>query len=180
MRRPKTPGIQRRIPSTATGLCSPVFLCQRESLPYCFGSRLYRDGHLIDVRLSDTRDLTAAETFCRFAWTVIGVTPEHITIDRDDAYPRAIRSVFGDQVIHRTNRYLNDHLEQDHRGIKQRYRSMGGFKADTTAVHFCGPFDEVRSLLRPQSCRNQPLSLAQRRDIHQVRFIQLMELMAAA
>jgi putative transposase len=145
---------------------------------------LYRainqDGHLIDVRLSDTRDLTAAETFFRSAWTVTGVTPEHITTDGHDAYPRAIRRVFGDQVSHRTNRYLNNHLEQDHRGIKQRYRSMGGFKADTTAVHFCGLFDKVRSFLRPQSCRNQPLSLAQRRDIHQARFTQLMRLMAAA
>jgi putative transposase len=139
-----------------------------------------RDGHLIDVRLSDTRDLTAAETFCRFAWTVIGVTPERITTDGHDAYPRAIRNVFGDQVIHRTNRYLNNHLEQDHRGMKHRYRSMGGSKADATAVHFCGLFDEVRSFLRPQSGRTQPRSLARRRDIHQARFIELMELMAAA
>jgi putative transposase len=29
-----------------------------------------RDGHLIDVRLSDTRDLAAAEAFFRSAWTV--------------------------------------------------------------------------------------------------------------
>jgi transposase-like protein len=139
-----------------------------------------RDGNLIDVRLSDTRDLSAAETFFRAAWTVIGVTPERITTDGHDAYPRARRNVFGDQVIHRTNRYLNNHLEQDHRGINQRYRSMGGLKADTTAGSFCGLFDEIRSFLRSQSGRNQPLSLAQRRDIHQARFIQLMKLMAAA
>jgi len=49
-----------------------------------------RAGHLIDVRLSDTRDLTAAETFFRSAWTVIGVTPERITTDEHGAYPRAI------------------------------------------------------------------------------------------
>jgi transposase-like protein len=132
------------------------------------------------MRLSGTRDLTAAETFFHSAWTVIGVTPERITNDGHDAYPRAIRNVFGDQMIHRTDRYVNNHLEQDHRGSRQRYRSMGGFKADATAVYFCGLFDEICSFLRSQSGRNQPLSLAQRRDIHQARFIQLMELMAAA
>jgi hypothetical protein len=34
-----------------------------------------RDGHLIDARLSDTQDLTAAEAFFRSAWTVTGVDP---------------------------------------------------------------------------------------------------------
>jgi putative transposase len=47
-------------------------------------------------------------------------------------------------VTHRTNRYLNTHVEQDHRGIKQRYRFMGGFKHGHTAAGFCLTFDEVR------------------------------------
>jgi putative transposase len=54
-----------------------------------------RDGHLIDARLSDTRDLAAAETFFRSAWTVTGVTPDRIITDGHDAYPRAIQNVFG-------------------------------------------------------------------------------------
>ena len=139
-----------------------------------------RDGNLVDVRLSDTRGLAAAEAFFRSAWTVTGVTPDRITTDGHDAYPRGIRTVFGNQVLHRTNRYLNNHLEQDHRGIKQRYRPMGGFKHRHTAARFCRTFDEVRASLRPQSRRNQPLSLAQRRDIHRDRFGQLMEILVAA
>jgi putative transposase len=139
-----------------------------------------RDGHLVDVRLSATRDLAAAEAFFRAAWTSTGVTPHRITTDGHDAYPRAIRTVFGEEVTHRTNRYLNNHLEQDHRGIKQRYRPMCGFKRDTTAARFCRLFDEVRAFLRPQSHRNQPLSLKQRRATHQERFAQLMSLMATA
>ena len=137
-----------------------------------------RAGNLVDVRLSDIRDLAAAEAFFRSAWTTTGVTPERITTDGHDAYPRAIRTVFGAQVTHRTNRYLNNHLEQDHRGIKQRYRPMGGFKRGTTAARFCRLFDEVRAFLRPQAHRNQSLSLAQRRAIHQERCTQLMGLMA--
>jgi transposase-like protein len=139
-----------------------------------------RDGTLVDVRLSAARDVAAAETFFRPAWTATGVTPDRITTDGHDAYPRAIRNVFGDRVIHRTNRYLNNHLEQDHRGIKQRYRPTGGLKTFHTAAQFCRVFDEVRAFLRPQSRRDQWLSLAQRRTLHQERFAQLMGMMAAA
>jgi transposase-like protein len=66
------------------------------------------DGNLVDARLSDTRDLAAAEAFFRSAWTVTGVTPDRITTDGHDAYPRAIRNVFGEGVMQGTNRYLNN------------------------------------------------------------------------
>jgi putative transposase len=138
-----------------------------------------RDGNLVDVRLRNTRDMAAAEAFFRSAWTVTGVMPERITTDGHDAYPRALRNVFGDGVMHRTNRYLNNHLEQDHRGIKQRYRPLCGFKHAQRAARFCRLFDEIRAFLRPQSQRNQSLSLAQRRRIHQDRFAQFMGMMAA-
>jgi transposase-like protein len=133
-----------------------------------------RDGVLVDVRLSDTRDLAAAEAFFRSAWTVTGMVPERITTDGHDAYPRAIRNVFGEEVTHRTNRYLNNHLEQDHRGIKQRYRPTGGLRAFATAARFRRVFDEVRAFLRPQSYHNQHLSLTERRRIHRDRSAQLI------
>jgi putative transposase len=53
--------------------------------------------------------------------------------DGHDAYPGATKATLGDAVRHRTNRYLNNHLEQDHRGIKQRSRAMGGFKSVESA-----------------------------------------------
>jgi putative transposase len=70
-----------------------------------------RDGNLVDGRLSDTRELAAAEAFFRSAWTLTGVTPDRITADGYDAYPRAIRTIFGDRVTRRTNRYMNSHVE---------------------------------------------------------------------
>jgi putative transposase len=82
--------------------------------------------------------------------------------------------------MHRTTRYSNNHLEQDHRGIKPRYRPTGGPRNLRTAAHVCRVFDEVRAFLRPQSRRNQQLSLAQRRTIHQERCRQLVGLMATA
>jgi putative transposase len=64
---------------------------------------------------------------------VTGVTPDRITTDGHDVYPRAIRNVFGNRVTHRTNRYLNNHLEQDHRGVKRVTRPMLGFKSFAAA-----------------------------------------------
>ena len=139
-----------------------------------------RDGHLVDRRLSATRDLAAAEACFRSAWTVTGVTPTRITPDGHDAYPRAIWTVLGDHVRHRTHRYLNTHLEPDHRGIQPRYRPTTGLKTVVTAARFCRLFDEVRALRRPQTRRNPRLSRAPRRAIHQRRFRQLRRIIAAA
>jgi putative transposase len=111
---------------------------------------------------------------------VTGVTPDRITTDGHDAYPRAIRNVFGKRVTHRTNRYLNNHLEQDHRGIKQRYKPTCGLKTFATAARFCCVFDEIRAFLRPQSHRDQFLTFEQRRRIHREQFAPVMGTIAAA
>ncbi len=78
--------------------------------------------------LSEHRDLAAAKAFFRSAKAVTGITPDRVTTDGHDAYPRAIRTELGKRVRHRTNQYLNNRLEQDHRAIKGRCRPMLGFK----------------------------------------------------
>src|SRR5262245_27553306 len=104
-----------------------------------------RGGNLVDVLLSEKRDKAAAEAFFRSARTVTGRVPERVTTDGHNTYPGAIKAAFGEAVGHRTNRYLNNHLEQDHRGIKQRIRSMGGFKSVESARRLCLVHDEVRN-----------------------------------
>ena len=79
-----------------------------------------RDGALVDVMLSEHRELAAARAFFRSAKAVTGVTPDRVTTDGHDAYPRAIRTELGKHVRHWTSRYPNNRLEQDHRGIKSR------------------------------------------------------------
>jgi len=138
-----------------------------------------RDGRLVDVRLRNTRDRAAAEVFFRPAWTVTGVIPVRITTDGHEAYPRAMRHVFGEGVAHRTNRHVNHHLEQDLRGITQQYRPTGGLKTFATAARFCLVVDEIRAFLRPPSHCNQALTLAHRRHVRRERFAQLMGLIAA-
>jgi transposase-like protein len=80
------------------------------------------------VLFSERRDMKAAKAFFRSAKAVTGVTPDRVTTDGHDSYPRAIGTELGRGVRHRTNRYLNNRLEQDHRGLKGRYRPMRGFK----------------------------------------------------
>jgi len=46
-----------------------------------------RDGALVDVMLSEHRNLAAAKAFFRSAKTVTGITPARVTTDGHDAYP---------------------------------------------------------------------------------------------
>jgi putative transposase len=131
---------------------------------------LYRaidtSGALVDVRLSETRDMAAATAFFRSAKTVTGITPARVTTDGHDSYPRAIRTELGDGARHRTSQYLNNRIEQDHRGIKGRYQPMRGFKSGLSAARFCRSYDELRSFLRPHSNRNQVIISASHRRLH--------------
>ena len=96
-----------------------------------------RDGNLVEAPLSETHDMAAARRFFAQALAVVGHAPEQVTTDGHDAYPRAIREVIGAGTIHRSSRYKNNRIEQDHRGIKQRYSPMRGFGSFASAARFC-------------------------------------------
>jgi putative transposase len=102
---------------------------------------LYRaidaDGNLVDSRLSEKRDIDAAKRFFEHALAIVGSAPEQVATDGHPSYPRAERETLGDQVHHRTNTFLNNRLEQDHRGVKQRYYPMHGFGNFISVARFC-------------------------------------------
>ena len=120
-------------------------------------------GALVDVLFSEHRDMAAAKAFFRSAGTVTGITPDRVTTDGHDSYPRTIRTELGRTVRHRTSQYMNNRIEQDHRGIKGRYRSMRGFKCPRSAARFCRGYDELRNFLRPRSRHNQHVPANHRR-----------------
>src|SRR2546421_3813132 len=63
---------------------------------------------------------------------------ELFTESETDPIPdRDLHGTMGSNVEHRTNNYLNNRLEQDHRGIKQRYYPMHGFGTVEAAARFC-------------------------------------------
>jgi putative transposase len=60
--------------------------------------------------------------------------------------------------------YLNNHLEQDHRGIKGSIRCMRGINSHDPTTCFCRKHDELRSLLRPCRRHNQIIRASPRRS----------------
>ncbi|EFH84802.1 IS6 family transposase [Ktedonobacter racemifer] len=129
---------------------------------------LYRaidsDGHLVDSRLSEKRNMEAAKQFFQQAVDVVGHVPDQVTTDGHTSYPRAIRETMSSNIQHRTNKYLNNRLEQDHRGIKQRYYPMRGFGSFESAARFCSVFDELRNYFRSRSPMKAFVSLLQQRQ----------------
>ena len=139
-----------------------------------------RAGNLVDARRSGTRDRDAARRFFQQAVETIGQVPDRVTTEGHDAYPRAIRETLGDVVAHRTSRYLNNRVEQDHRAIKQRYYPMRGFDTVGSAARFCRAHEEQRQYFRARTRPHERVSLAaQRRLFHDRWAVVLTELAAA-
>jgi len=97
---------------------------------------LYRgvdqEGQTIDFFLSEHRDIAAAKHFLQRAIAKCGV-PQKITLDGYAASHVAVGELQAEGILPatlvvRTNRYLNNVLEQDHRRVKQRVNPMLGFK----------------------------------------------------
>ena len=139
-----------------------------------------RDGNLVDTMLSATRDLAAAKAFFRQAIETVGHKPECVTTDKHAAYPRAIRRALGRNVLHRTNQYFNNRIEQDHRGVKQRYYPMRGFGSFAGASRFCAAFCELRQCFRLTTTNQAILSLNQQRQVFCQRWRELTACWQAA
>ena len=90
---------------------------------------LYRavdsEGNTIDFLLSAKRDAKAAKRFFRKTLKAIHTCcPRVVTVDKNAAYPKAIdeltqKQELPKQVQLRQKKYLNNIVEQDHRGIKR-------------------------------------------------------------
>ena len=90
-----------------------------------------KHGQTIDFLLTEHRDTEAALRFLKKAIRRNGL-PETITIDGSDANEAAIKRYneeYGTTIRIRQVKYLNNVVEQDHRGVKRITRPMLGFKA---------------------------------------------------
>src|ERR1051326_7064351 len=90
-----------------------------------------KHGHTMDFLLTEYRDTEAALRCLKKAIRRHGV-PEKITIDGSEANEAAIKSyneAHGTAIVIRKTKYLNNIVEQDHRGVKRITRPMLGFKA---------------------------------------------------
>jgi len=103
-----------------------------------------KSGQTIDFRLSRTHDAAAAKAFLKKAIRHEGRPPHTITLDGYAASHRAVREMCTEGLLPkrtklRSSKYLNNLIEQDHRGIKSRTRPMLGFKNfESAAITIAG------------------------------------------
>ncbi len=104
---------------------------------------LYRavdsQGNTLDFLLTAKRDALAAKRFLRKTLKAVHTsTPRVITVDKNPAYPKAIKELkaakkLPEIVRLRQSKYLNNIVEQDHRGIKRLVKPGMGFGSFNTA-----------------------------------------------
>jgi transposase-like protein len=118
-------------------------------------------GDTIDFLLSPKRDAAAAKRFFQKALR----SPNHprpriINVDGNPAYPRAVAELketreLGRRCCCRPVRYLNNIVEQDHRAIKRRVRSMQGFRSFHSAWRTIQGIETV-NIIRKGQIRRLP------------------------
>jgi transposase-like protein len=121
---------------------------------------LYRaidsEGNTIDFYLSKSRNHKAAKRFFKKALQSFHVSkPRVITVDKNPAYPIAIEQLKKEKSIPdgmqlRQQKYLNNIVEQDHRFIKKRIRSMLGFKSYKTSASILSGVEAMHMLKKEQ------------------------------
>ena len=112
-------------------------------------------GQTVDFRLSKKRNVAAAKAFFRKAIQHEGRPPQTITLDGYAASHRAVREMKTDAVLPgrtrlRSSKYLNNLIEQDHRGIKSRIRPMLGFKSFSSAATTIAGVELLRRIHKGQ------------------------------
>ena len=96
-------------------------------------------GQTIDFLLTAKRDQTAAQRFfCKIFRSPMNPIPRVINVDKNPAYPAAIKSLkqYGTlprRVRLRQCKFLNHVIEQDHRVSKKRVWLAKGYKAFASA-----------------------------------------------
>ena len=127
-----------------------------------------KSGKTIDFMLSTTRDKSAAKQFFKKALINAGI-PEKITFDKSGANKSGIHAMniflllltlFGFpffNILIRQVKYLNNIVEQDHRGIKRIIKPMLGFKAFYSAEATLAGI-ELHRMLRKKQPKTQKIN----------------------
>jgi putative transposase len=119
-------------------------------------------GDTVEFFFSEHRDLVAAKRFLRRAFQRHG-RPERIVIDGSQTNREAIIACDGESRLRdhsqrelkpiriRQTQYLNNRIEQDHRRVKRRIRSMLGFKSRTCAAAILSGIEMVHMMRKKQA-----------------------------
>lgn len=82
-------------------------------------------------------------------------TPRVVTVDKNAADPKAIDTLIADKTLPeiaklRQKKYLNNHVEQDHRAIKRLTKAGKEFKSFTTARRTLRGYETMNILRKGQ------------------------------
>ena len=119
-------------------------------------------GDTVEFLLSEYRDLSAAKRFFRKALQCHG-RPHRVVIDGSltnreaivscdttnrlqDYSPRQLKP-----ITIRSSKYFNNRIEQDHRRIKRRVRSMLGFKSEATVAIILAGIEMIHMMRKQQA-----------------------------
>ena len=137
---------------------------------------LYRaidsQGNTIDFLLTANRDATAAKRFLIKALLRLGLKAVRVmNTDKAKAYPKAIEElkesgVLSESVEHRTVKYLNNIIEQDHRYTKVRVVASQNFRNFWSAKRTIAGYESMNMIRKGQ------IENVERDDVlGQIRFI---------
>jgi transposase-like protein len=117
-------------------------------------------GQTIDFRLSRIRDVARAKAFFKKAIRHEGRSPHTIALDGHAASDRAVREMrtgglLPKRAVVRSSEYLNNLIEQAHRGVKSRTRPMPGFKNFESAAITIAGVELLRRIHKDQFALNQ-------------------------
>jgi putative transposase len=96
-----------------------------------------QDGDVVDVYLQAKRDGAAAKRFFKRLLPSRGGEPRKIVTDKLTSYPVAHREVMS-EVIHETELYANNRVEQSHEVTRARERVMRKLKSGGQAQRVLG------------------------------------------
>lgn len=119
-------------------------------------------GDTVEFLFSENRDLLAAKHFLLKALKRHG-RPDRIVIDGSQTNREAIVSCDAESRLRdrsrrlikpiriRQSQYLNNRIEQDHRRVKRRIRSMLGFKSTVTAAIILSGIEMIHMMRKRQA-----------------------------
>ena len=121
-------------PTNGSWRVDETYICQGGNWRYLYRA-VDSAGATIDFWFSAERDAAAAKRFFQKALEAPGhPRPRVITVDGNPSYPKVIAELkqerkLGRRCRCRTSPYLNNIVEQDHRGIKRRVNASQGFRS---------------------------------------------------
>ena len=119
-------------------------------------------GDTVEFFFSENRDLPAAKRFIRKALNRHG-RPDRIVIDGSRTNREAVTACDGESRLQdrsrrslkpiriRQSQYLNNRIEQDHRRVKRRIRSMLGFESTASAATILSGIEMVHMMRKRQA-----------------------------